>query len=79
VRWSHIVGVGLLAGIGFTVSLFITGLAFADAPSAAEAKIGILAASAIAGLVGYGTLRIVARTTDGSENGPLLVYDSSSG
>jgi Na+:H+ antiporter, NhaA family len=52
VRWSHLVGVAALAGIGFTVSLFITGLAFQTAAIQDAAKIGILAASLLAGLLG---------------------------
>jgi NhaA family Na+:H+ antiporter len=61
-RWTHVVGIGLLGGMGFTVSLFITGLAFEDAQLISEAKVGILAASVIAGLAGYTFLR--ALTTD---------------
>ena len=57
VGWRHIYGVAWLGGIGFTMSLFIADLAF-DAPeSLALAKIGILAASVIAGAVGYVLLR----------------------
>jgi NhaA family Na+:H+ antiporter len=52
VRWSHLVGVAALAGIGFTVSLFITGLAFQTAAIQEAAKIGILAASLLAALLG---------------------------
>ncbi len=56
-RWADIVGVGMVAGIGFTVSLFVAGLAF-DHPSQVEdAKIGILAASAVAGVAGFAFLR----------------------
>jgi len=51
--FPHMVGIGLLAGIGFTVSLFITGLAFDDARLVDEGKIGILAASFIAGIIGF--------------------------
>jgi NhaA family Na+:H+ antiporter len=58
-RWAHMVGIGLLGGMGFTVSLFITGLAFEDAQLISEAKVGILAASVIAGLAGYAFLRTV--------------------
>ncbi|MFC3994408.1 Na+/H+ antiporter NhaA [Nocardiopsis sediminis] len=48
-RWSDIAGVSLLAGIGFTVSLLITDLSFADAPQTLEhAKAGVLLASLIA-------------------------------
>ncbi|MEO6042731.1 MAG: Na+/H+ antiporter NhaA [Tepidiformaceae bacterium] len=53
VSMAHILGAGLLAGIGFTVSLFITGLAFEDAKLIADAKLGILAASLLAGICGY--------------------------
>jgi Na+:H+ antiporter, NhaA family len=52
VSWRQIYGAGWLAGIGFTMSLFIADLAFADAGMLASAKIGILAASVIAGVVG---------------------------
>ena len=53
----HLLGVGLLAGIGFTVALFITGLAFNDPSLIADAKIGVFAASIVAGLIGYLVLR----------------------
>jgi NhaA family Na+:H+ antiporter len=52
VTWGHLLGVAALAGIGFTVSLFITGLAFDDPALQASAKVGILAASILAGLLG---------------------------
>jgi NhaA family Na+:H+ antiporter len=52
VRWSHLVGVAALAGIGFTVSLFITSLAFQTPAVQNAAKVGILAASLLAGLLG---------------------------
>jgi NhaA family Na+:H+ antiporter len=52
VRWSHLLGVAALAGIGFTVSLFITSLAFQTPADQDAAKVGILAASVLAGLVG---------------------------
>jgi NhaA family Na+:H+ antiporter len=50
--WRQIVGVGALGGIGFTVSLFITNLAFADRQLADMARVGILAGSLLAGIVG---------------------------
>ncbi len=51
--WTHVVGLSAMAGIGFTVSLFITGLAFGDAQLLTdEARIGILTASAIAAIIG---------------------------
>jgi len=60
VTWRHIYGASWLGGIGFTMSLFIDGLAFGDSPLLNTAKIGILAASVIAGVVGYLILRSTA-------------------
>lgn len=60
-RWGHIMGVGAVAGIGFTVSLFITGLAYDDVAVQDEAKIGILVASIVAALAGAAILGAVAR------------------
>ena len=51
--YRHMAGAGLLAGIGFTVSLFITGLAFDSPVLVDEAKVGILAASTVAGVIGF--------------------------
>ena len=53
-----IVGIGALAGIGFTVSLFITELAFRESLLADEAKLGIFVGSAVAGLIGFLILRM---------------------
>jgi len=58
VTWRHVHGAAWLAGIGFTMSLFIDGLAFANAPAAFEAsKVAIIAASAVAGTIGFVLLR----------------------
>ncbi len=57
ISWRHVYGAGWLAGIGFTMSLFITDLAFPESPLVAAAKLGILAASLIAGVVGWTILR----------------------
>jgi NhaA family Na+:H+ antiporter len=54
--WSAMIGVGLLAGIGFTMSLFIANLAFADQAMLDQAKIGVLAASVVASLAGLAFL-----------------------
>src|SRR5690606_5312041 len=51
--WRHIIGVGLLAGIGFTMSIFIALLSFADDSVVAEAKFSILTASFLSGVIGY--------------------------
>jgi NhaA family Na+:H+ antiporter len=53
----HLVGVSAVAGIGFTVSLFITELAFTDAGLTDAAKMGIFAASIVAGALGFVVLR----------------------
>lgn len=53
VSWTHLWAVGCLGGIGFTMSLFITGLAFTHGPSLLSAKVGILAASTTAGTLGW--------------------------
>ena len=55
--WTKVAGMGAVAGIGFTVSLFITNLAFDHQPVIDQAKIGILVASAIAAVVGAAILR----------------------
>ncbi len=60
--WRHLTGVGFLAGIGFTMSLFIEGLAFGKTPLDAPAKVGILAASAVAGSIGWMLLGRLRRT-----------------
>jgi Na+:H+ antiporter, NhaA family len=57
VTWRQIAGVGMLAGIGFTVSIFISSLAFDNDLYLAEAKTAVLAASVIAGVLGYLALR----------------------
>lgn len=52
VSWGMIAGAGVLGGIGFTMALFIAGLAFTESAIAEAAKFGVLAASAIAGVAG---------------------------
>jgi NhaA family Na+:H+ antiporter len=60
--WRQILGVGVLGGIGFTMSLFITNLAFSDASLVAAAKVGIFIASLLAGAVGFALLRSATQT-----------------
>jgi NhaA family Na+:H+ antiporter len=62
VTWNQIIAVGFLAGIGFTMSLFIATLGFGTGAQLEAAKIGILGASLIAGLVGYALLWRATRT-----------------
>jgi NhaA family Na+:H+ antiporter len=59
--WRTLHGVSWLGGIGFTMSLFIAGLAFTDAALLDSAKLGILAASIAAGLGGWLVLRRLGR------------------
>ena len=56
-NWMHIIGAGMLGGIGFTMSIFITLLAFHEPVHIDEAKIAILVASILSGLVGFLMLR----------------------
>ncbi|MEJ2539234.1 MAG: Na+/H+ antiporter NhaA [Gemmatimonadota bacterium] len=65
VTWLHIVGVGFLAGIGFTMSLFIAGLAFPGAELLSASKVGILGASGISAVIGT-VILLRARNTGGS-------------
>jgi NhaA family Na+:H+ antiporter len=69
VTWRQIVGVGCLAGLGFTMSLFIATLGFEDATLLEAAKLGILAASVTAGLLGYGVLWAVSARTASEDDG----------
>ena len=55
--WTHVLGVGFLAGIGFTVAIFISGIAFDDAALVDQAKMGIFVASVAAAVIGYAILR----------------------
>ena len=57
--WPQIYGVALLCGIGFTMSLFIGGLAFGDGSHQNDAaKLGVLLGSIVAAVIGYGVLRV---------------------
>ncbi len=67
VNWKQIAGVGCLAGIGFTMSLFINELAFKDAGALSASlisagKIGVFAASMIAAVIGLVLLKKTCRT-----------------
>ena len=52
-NWKHIIGVGMLAGIGFTMSIFISLLSFSNSFHITEAKFAILCASVLSGLIGF--------------------------
>jgi len=64
VSWQHLYGMAFLAGIGFTMSMFISDLGFQDESYKEIAKVGILAASLIAGVIGISVLRS-AKKVDG--------------
>ena len=75
--WSHVVGIGATAGIGFTVALFVASLSFDDPDLLRSAKIGILTASTVAGVLGFTLLRRAAgrqpsvETPESSEELPV--------
>jgi NhaA family Na+:H+ antiporter len=65
-RWIHILGVGLLGGIGFTMSIFIAILSFASPLLVQEAKFSILIGSVISGLLGYLVLNFSSKNKQSS-------------
>ena len=60
VTWLHVYGAAALAGVGFTMSLFIGALAFEDPTRQAAMRLGVLSGSLLSGIVGYATLRWLA-------------------
>ncbi len=64
--WRQLFAVGLLGGIGFTMSLFITGLAFTTPDQIADAKLSIIAASFCASLLGWLAFAAAGRTSSAS-------------
>jgi NhaA family Na+:H+ antiporter len=62
-NWKHVVGAGLLGGIGFTMSIFITNLAFTgEAELINASKIAIFLASLLAGTLGFVWLRLLGNS-----------------
>jgi NhaA family Na+:H+ antiporter len=57
VTWPMIAGAGMLGGIGFTMSLFISGLSFGEEAAAGNAKLAIILASLVSGILGYCLIR----------------------
>lgn len=72
VNWSQLAGAGILAGIGFTMSVFITLLAFSDPLLIQYSKIAILLSSLLAGVVGYFMIKVTIKksTTLPDSGGP---------
>jgi NhaA family Na+:H+ antiporter len=65
IKWSHIFGASILGGIGFTMSIFITNLAFVGNTEVVNAtKMAILLASLTAGIAGFIWLRLIAKTSN---------------
>ena len=60
-KWKEVWGAGLLAGIGFTMSIFITLLAFNDSTTINNAKLMIMAGSLVAGILGFAWLKTVLK------------------
>jgi Na+:H+ antiporter, NhaA family len=74
-NWKHIFGAGLLGGIGFTMSIFITNLAFAGRGEAINAsKMAILLASLTAGTLGFLWLKLCGRPADGDDDPETLDF-----
>jgi Na+:H+ antiporter, NhaA family len=64
-NWRHIIGAGILGGIGFTMSIFITNLAFAgDAENVNASKMAILLASLTAGIIGFLWLKFLGNRSE---------------
>jgi NhaA family Na+:H+ antiporter len=77
INWKQLSAVGMLAGIGFTVSIFISSLAFDDALHLMEAKTAVLGASLVAGILGYAALRH-ATAPQRTESAPEFTADAMS-
>lgn len=60
--WRHVFGAAWLSGIGFTMALFIANLAFSSATDLDAAKLGVLGASVVAGVVGFAIMMSAKRT-----------------
>ncbi len=74
-KWKHVLGVGSLAGIGFTMSIFITLLAYQDVALITETKIAVLLASLTSGILGYVWLRYTLKNNNNSAIEKLEIPD----
>ncbi len=67
-NWAHVYGVSCLAGIGFTMSLFIGGLSFENPEQMNEVRLGVLAGSLISAILGYTVLMLSGERKEVSRN-----------
>ena len=63
VTLGQLYGVSILGGIGFTMSIFVGGLAFPEGPLLSAAKLGILVASTVSGVIGFAVLKLILART----------------
>jgi NhaA family Na+:H+ antiporter len=63
-NYMHIYGVACLAGVGFTMSLFIGGLSFVDPELLNDVRLGVLSGSILSGIMGYAALRMAPAVAD---------------
>ena len=68
--WAHIYGISCLAGIGFTMSLFIGGLSFGDPELMTQVRLGVLSGSIVSAVLGY-TVLMMARTREEPARSPV--------
>ena len=66
-NWLHIYGLSCLAGVGFTMSLFIGSLSFDDALLMNQVRLGVLSGSLVSGLIGYGALMLASDAREEAE------------
>ncbi len=64
VNWMHMLGASILGGVGFTMAIFVANLAYDDEMLVMAAKLGILAASLVAGIAGFALLFAQARLAE---------------
>ena len=75
-NWKHIFGAGLLSGIGFTMSIFITNLAFVGKTAAInDSKMAILLASLIAGTIGFLWLKFLGNPKEINQETDALDFE----
>jgi NhaA family Na+:H+ antiporter len=79
-EWKHIIGAGFLAGIGFTMSIFITNLAFETLPEAGaltnSSKMAILATSLVSGAIGYVWLYSLSKISRSHVRADMVSYET---